>query len=53
MRMPRVTQGREAILTGIRRALTLRDRYTILFYLRDRGLFETYAVYAANTSEEA
>lgn len=53
MRMPRVTQGREAVLMGIRRALSLRDRYTILFYLRDRGLFETYAVYATNSLEEA
>ena len=37
---------REMILAGIRRALILRDRYTILFYLRDAGKFEEYAIRA-------
>ena len=47
MQMPNVTEDYDTILRGIRRALGLRDRYTILFYLRDKGLFEQYAEYAA------
>lgn len=43
MHVPHVTDDPETVLRGIRRALTLRDRYTILFYLRDRGEFERYA----------
>ena len=31
------------ILQGIRRALVMRDRYTVLFYLRDQGLLEEYS----------
>lgn len=48
--MPAVTADYDTILGGIRRALPLRDRYTILFYLRDRGLFDRYAVYAAENA---
>ncbi len=48
MKMPNITLDRQEILQGIHRALTLRDRYTILFYLRDRGLFERYAQEAAD-----
>jgi len=48
MNMPYVTTDRDKILKGIRKSLTLRDRYTILFYLRDRGLFERYAEYATD-----
>lgn len=47
MKMPSVTSDYATILRGINRALGLRDRYTILFYLRDNGLFERYADYAA------
>ncbi len=46
--IPFVTTDRKKILRGIHRALTMRDRYTILFYLRDRGWLEDYAVYATN-----
>ena len=35
--------NKETILAGIKRALIMRDRYTILFYLRDKGKFERYA----------
>lgn len=47
MKVPVVTNDYDTVLRGIKRALTLRDRYTILFYLRDRGDFERYAEYAA------
>ncbi len=43
MKVPPTVTDREMILAGIRRALVLRDRYTILFYLRDMGKFEEYA----------
>lgn len=46
MNMPNVTTDRDTILRGIHRALTLRDRYTILFYLRDQGVFDRYAEHA-------
>ena len=48
-RVPPAVTDREAMLSGIKRALTLRDRYTILFYLRDRGLYESYCEYACDT----
>lgn len=47
MNMPNAVNDYETITDGIYRSLTLRDRYTILFYLRDKGLFEKYAEYAA------
>lgn len=47
MKMPYVTEDYDTIMRGIKRALTLRDRYTILFYLRDCNKFEEYAQYAA------
>lgn len=43
MKVPPTVTDREAILAGIYRALPMRDRYTILFYLRDHGKFEEYA----------
>ena len=43
MQVPPTVTDREMILAGIRRALILRDRYTILFYLRDAGKMEEYA----------
>ncbi len=43
MKMPPTVTDRETVLAGIRRALVMRDRYTILFYLRDRGKLEEYA----------
>lgn len=42
MKMPPTVTDRETIIRGIRRALVMRDRYTVLFYLRDRGLFDDY-----------
>lgn len=48
MDMPNVTTDREKIVRSVYRALTMRDRYTILFYLRDRGLLERYTEYAAD-----
>ncbi len=43
MKMPPTVTDRAVILAGIKRALTMRDRYTILFYLRDKGKLEEYA----------
>ena len=40
---PPTVTDRAVILAGIKRALTMRDRYTILFYLRDKGKLEEYA----------
>ncbi len=47
MKMPPTVTKKEDILRAVRRALALRDRYTILFYLRDEGLLERYAEEAA------
>ena len=46
MQMPSVAFDYQTILMGIEKGLVLRDRYTILFYLRDRGLLDRYARYA-------
>ena len=46
--MPYIKYNYEEIINGINRALVLRDRYTVLFYLRDKGMLERYADYAAN-----
>ena len=43
MQVPPTVTDRKVILDGIYRALIMRDRYTILFYLRDKGLFDEYA----------
>ena len=48
MKVPPTVTDRETILAGIRRALVMRDRYTVLFYLRDRGLLDRYAERAAD-----
>lgn len=48
MAVPSVTTSRQKILNGIKRSLTLRDRYTILFYLRDNDLLDDYATYATD-----
>lgn len=42
MKMPPTVTDGETIAAGLRRALILRDRYTILFYLRDQGMFDDY-----------
>lgn len=52
MHVPPTVTDRDAILTGIKRALIMRDRYTILFYLRDQGKFEEYARRAADRLAE-
>lgn len=43
MKVPPTVTSRREIIDGIHRALIMRDRYTILFYLRDIGKFEEYA----------
>ena len=43
MKVPPTVTKRETILAGIKRALTMRDRYTILFYLRDIHKYDEYA----------
>ena len=43
MNVPATVNDRQIIIDGIHRALIMRDRYTILFYLRDQGKFEEYA----------
>jgi hypothetical protein len=48
MNVPPTVTDREVIVSGIKRALIMRDRYTILFYLRDQGKFEEYAERAAD-----
>ena len=47
MKVPTVTADYDTVVRAVRRALGLRDRYTVLFYLRDKGLLERYADYAA------
>ena len=48
MQVPPTVTDRDVIVNGIKRALVMRDRYTILFYLRDHGKFEEYAEKAAD-----
>ncbi len=48
MNVPPTITDREEIIHGIRQALVMRDRYTILFYLRDHGLFDDYAARATD-----
>ncbi len=48
MNVPMPVRDRETMLAGIRRALTMRDRYTVLFYLRDEGTLESYATRAVD-----
>ncbi len=48
MKVPPTVTDRDEIVKGIHRALGMRDRYTILFYLRDHGKFEEYSVRAAD-----
>ena len=43
MQVPPTVTERKIILGGIHRALVMRDRYTILFYLRDQGKLDEYA----------
>lgn len=43
MKVPPTVTERSLIIEGIHHALVMRDRYTILFYLRDKGLFNEYA----------
>lgn len=52
MQVPAVVTDRDTILRGLYRALTLRDRYTVLFYLRDKGWFDRYAERAADRMME-
>ncbi len=42
MQIPLAVTDRATMAAGFRRAVVMRDRYTILFYLRDRGLLEEY-----------
>ena len=43
MNVPPTVTDRQVIIDGIHRALIMRDRYTILFYLRDAGKLDEYA----------
>lgn len=43
MNVPPTVTDRKIMLDGIHRALIMRNRYTLLFYLRDQGKFEEYA----------
>ena len=43
---PTVTD-KQTVVDGIKRALVMRDRYTVLFYLRDIGKFDEFAERAA------
>lgn len=43
MQVPPTVTDRQVIIDGIHRALIMRDRYTILFYLRDKGELDWYA----------
>ena len=52
MQVPSVVTDRETIARGLRYALTLRDRYTVLFYLRDKGWFDRYVERAADRMME-
>ncbi len=42
MNVPLVAKDKALMTAGFKRALTMRDRYTVLFYLRDRGLLDEY-----------
>ena len=48
MKMPPTVTDRESIVKGAKRALGMRDRYTIMFYLRDLGKFDEYVERAAD-----
>ena len=48
MKVPPTVTDREAILQSVKRALGMRDRYTILFYLRDLGKLDDYTVRATD-----
>ena len=48
MQVPLTVTDRATVVRGLRYALTLRDRYTLLFYLRERGLFDEYVERAAD-----
>ena len=43
MKVPPTVTDRKVMLDGLKRALIMRDRYTILFYLRDKGELDWYA----------
>ncbi len=47
MEVPPTVTDPAVVERSIRRALIMRDRYTILFYLRDQGLLEKYIPIAA------
>lgn len=49
MKMPNPIKDKQRMYDGIMRALPMRNRYTILFYLNDRGLLEDYARRAVDT----
>ncbi len=42
MNVPLTVTDKETMTAGFKRAVGMRDRYTILFYLRDRGLLDEY-----------
>ena len=48
LKMPIPVRDRDMILEGVLKGLKLRDRYTIMHYLDERGLLEAYAEEAAD-----
>lgn len=48
MQVPPTVTDSETIVRGLHYAVTLRDRYTILFYLRDHGMLDDYIERAAD-----
>ena len=48
MQIPPTVKDRERIIKGVKRAVVMRDRYTILFYLRDIDKLDEYAERAAD-----
>ena len=47
MQLPPTVTDKQTVVDGIKRALVMRDRYTVLFYLRDIGKFDEFAERAA------
>ncbi len=48
MKIPPTVTDKDRIIKGVKRAVVMRDRYTILFYLRDINKLEEYAERAAD-----
>lgn len=42
MEVPATILDRELMISGVKKAVVMRDRYTILLYLRDKNMLDTY-----------